>query len=62
MATPPDEVQSREQTDYPGPEPGYAANWRHAVDGGFDDPDADELDLSGDLEGDDVLDGIGGET
>ncbi|SEP27787.1 hypothetical protein SAMN04487948_13124 [Halogranum amylolyticum] len=62
LATPPDEVQSREQSGYPGPEPGYAANWRHAVDGGFDDPDADELNLPSDLTGDDVLDGIGGDT
>ncbi|WP_435335383.1 hypothetical protein [Haloarchaeobius sp. TZWWS8] len=62
MATPPDEVQSRDQTKYPGPQPGYAANWRHAVKGGFDDPDADKLDLPRDLEGDDVLEGIGGGT
>jgi hypothetical protein len=31
------EVQSRTQTDYPGPADGYAADWRHAVDGGFTD-------------------------
>ncbi|WP_089864357.1 hypothetical protein [Halogranum rubrum] len=62
LATPPGEVQSREQSGYPGPQPGYAANWRHAVEGGFDDPDVDQLDLSGDLTGDDVLDGIGGDT
>ncbi|WP_435360879.1 hypothetical protein [Haloarchaeobius sp. DFWS5] len=56
------EVQSRQQSGYPGPAPGYAANWRHAVDGGFDDPDADELNLPDDLTGDDVVDGIGGGT
>lgn len=54
------EVQSRQQTGYPGPADGYAADWRHAVDGGFDDPDADDLDLSGDLTGDDVV--VGGDS
>jgi hypothetical protein len=60
--TPAGEVQSREQSGYPGPAPGYAANWRHAVPGGFADPDVDRLDLSGDLAGDDYLDGIGGDS
>jgi hypothetical protein len=32
-----DEVQSRQQTGYPGPKNGYAADWRHAIDGGFND-------------------------
>lgn len=62
LATPPGEVQSREQSGYPGPKPGYAANWRHAVDGGFEDPDTDELDLPSDLTGDDILEGSGGDT
>ncbi len=62
MQVAPDEVQSRQQTDYPGPAPGYAADWRHAVPGGFDDPDVDELDLSDDLAGDDYIDGIGGDS
>lgn len=31
------EVQSRTQTGYPGPADGYAADWRHLIDGGFDD-------------------------
>lgn len=62
MATPAGEVQSRDQTDYPGPADGYAADWRHAVDGGFDDPDVDKLDLPSDLKGDDVIEGIGGGT
>ncbi|WP_226003928.1 hypothetical protein [Natrinema salinisoli] len=51
------EVQSRQQTNYPGPADGYAADWRHAIEGGFDDPDADELELSDDLTGDDVVAG-----
>ncbi|SIQ83263.1 hypothetical protein SAMN05421858_0546 [Haladaptatus litoreus] len=62
LQKPAGEVQSRKQSDYPGPAPGYAANWRHAVDGGFTDPDADDLNLPDDLTGDDVLDGIGGDT
>jgi|GEM_PF-1330793 len=37
MQVDPSNVQSRNQTDYPGPSDGYAADWRHAVDGGFDD-------------------------
>jgi hypothetical protein len=37
MQVDPGAVQSRTQTDYPGPADGYAADWRHAVDGGFDD-------------------------
>ncbi|MFW5965066.1 MAG: hypothetical protein ACOCQM_09375 [Natronomonas sp.] len=37
MQVDPSEVQSRTQTDYPGPADGYAADWRHAVPGGFDD-------------------------
>ncbi|RBI58476.1 hypothetical protein DMJ13_26700 [halophilic archaeon] len=61
LTTPAGEVQSRDQTDYPGPAPGYAADWRHAVDGGFDDPDADELNLPSDLTGDDVVEGVGGD-
>ena len=62
MQKDPGEVQSRKQSGYPGPEPGYAADWRHAVPGGFDDPDVEDLDLSGDLTGSDVVDGIGGDT
>ena len=62
MATPPGEVQSRKQSGYPGPADGYAADWRHAVDGGFADPDVEELDLPSDLKGDDVIEGIGGGT
>ncbi len=62
LITPAGEVQSRDQTKYPGPAPGYAADWRHAVPGGFDDPDADELNLPSDLTGEDVIDGIGGGT
>jgi hypothetical protein len=62
LNVPAGEVQSRQQTEYPGPQPGHAADWRHAVPGGFDDPDADELDLDGELTGDDVIDGIGGGT
>jgi hypothetical protein len=37
MQVDPSNVQSRNQTGYPGPADGYAADWRHAVDGGFDD-------------------------
>ncbi len=62
LQTPAGEVQSRRQSGYPGPAPGYAANWRHAVPGGFKDPKAKNLNLPEDLTGDDVLDGIGGET
>ncbi|WP_266083227.1 hypothetical protein [Haladaptatus caseinilyticus] len=62
MQKPAGAVQSRKQSDYPGPALGYAADWRHAVDGGFADPDADELNLPDDLSGDDVLSGIGGEN
>lgn len=62
LNVPPAEVQSRTQTEYPGPQPGYAADWRHAVPGGFADPEVDDLDLPRDLKGDDVIDGIGGET
>lgn len=60
LQTAEDEVQSRKQTEYPGPAPGYAANWRHVIDGGFDDPDAEDIDLSGDLAGDDVV--VGGDS
>ncbi|MFD1513363.1 hypothetical protein [Halomarina rubra] len=60
MQTPAGEVQSRQQSGYPGPADGYAANWRHAVPGGFADPPADELNLPDDLTGDDVIDGLGG--
>ncbi|WP_435077839.1 hypothetical protein [Halococcus sp. AFM35] len=62
MQIPPDEVQSRQQSGYPGPAPGHAANWRHAVPGGFADPDTGSLDLPDDLTGEDVIAGIGGET
>ncbi|MFC4438212.1 MULTISPECIES: hypothetical protein [Natrialbaceae] len=62
LNVPPGKVQSRRQTEYPGPQSGHAADWRHAVPGGFDDPEADELDLDSDLKGDDVLEGIGGDT
>jgi hypothetical protein len=62
MQKPPGEVQSRKQSGYPGPAPGYSANWRHAVPGGFDDPNVDSLDLPDDLTGEDVIAGIGGET
>ncbi len=62
MQIPPDEVQSRQQSGYPGPAPGYSANWRHAVPDGFADPDVDGLDLPDDLTGEDVIDGIGGGT
>ena len=60
MQIPPGEVQSRKQSDYPGPAPGYAADWRHAVPGGFEDPDVEDLDLPDDLAGDDIIEGIGG--
>ena len=60
LVTPAGEVQSRVQTGYPGPAPGYAADWRHAVPGDFDDPPADELDLPDDLTGEDVRYGSGG--
>lgn len=56
MNIPEDEVQSRIQTGYPGPSDGYAADWRHAVPGGFDDPDVEDLELPDDLEGEDILD------
>jgi hypothetical protein len=46
------EAQSHQQTGYPGPADGYATDWFHAVDGGFDD---DPSDYQGDLVGDDVL-------
>ncbi|AQL44759.1 hypothetical protein BV210_18595 (plasmid) [Halorientalis sp. IM1011] len=62
MQKDPSQVQSRQQTDYPGPSPGYAADWRHAVPDGFADPDVEDLDLPDDLTGDDVVDGIGGDT
>lgn len=61
MQKSPGEVQSRTQSGYPGPAPGHAANWRHAVEGGFDDPDIENLELPDDLTGDDVIEGIGGE-
>lgn len=60
LRTPADEVQSRQQSGYPGPAPGYAANWRHAVPGGFKDPKAKNLKLPDDLSGEDVIDGLGG--
>ncbi|MDF9748208.1 hypothetical protein [Natrinema salsiterrestre] len=62
MQRDPAEVQSRQQSGYPGPAPGYAADWRHAVPGGFKDPKAKNLNLPDDLTGDDVIDGIGGDT
>ncbi|WP_049996482.1 hypothetical protein [Halococcus sediminicola] len=62
LSTPAGEVQSRKQSGYPGPADGYAANWRHAVEGGFADPDAEDLNLPSDLKGDDVIEGIGGGT
>lgn len=37
LQTPAGEVQSRRQSGYPGPADGYAANWRHAIPGGFRD-------------------------
>ena len=61
METPPGEVQSHQQTDYPGPAPGYAADWRHAVPGGFRDNWEGEQHTD-DLAGDDILEGIGGDT
>lgn len=43
MQVDPGRVQSRTQTGFPGPSDGYAADWRHPVDGGFtDDWDAAE--------------------
>jgi hypothetical protein len=57
LQKPEEEVQSRTQTDYPGPANGYAANWRHALDDGFEDPNAEDLDLSNDLTGDDIVAG-----
>ncbi|MFC7157516.1 hypothetical protein ACFQPA_18980 [Halomarina halobia] len=62
LETPAGEVQSRRQSGYPGPAPGYAADWRHAVPGGFKDPKAKNLHLPDDLSGDDVLDGVGGDS
>ena len=62
MQKPPGKVQSRKQSGYPGPAPGYSANWRHAVPGGFNDPDVTDLHLPDDLTGEDVIDGIGGGT
>jgi len=37
MQVDPGEVQSRVQSGYPGPADGYAADWRHPVEGGFTD-------------------------
>lgn len=62
MQTEPGSVQSHQQSGYPGPAPGHAADWRHAVPGGFSDPKAKNLKLPDDLTGDDVIDGIGGDT
>jgi hypothetical protein len=53
LERPAGEAQSRKQTDYPGPADGYAADWFHAVDGGFSD---EPEEYEGDLVGDDVLD------
>jgi hypothetical protein len=57
------EVQSRQQSGYPGPQPGFAADWRRPVHEqtggrGFADPDVNDLDLPQDLTGDDVIDGV----
>jgi hypothetical protein len=57
------EVQSREQSGYPGPQPGYAADWRrpvHAQTGGrgFADPDAEALDLPQDLTGETIVESV----
>jgi hypothetical protein len=60
LNVPAGEVQSHQQSGYPGPQPGYAADWRHAVPDGFDDPEADEMELPDDLTGDDVVDDLGG--
>jgi hypothetical protein len=62
MQTEPGSVQSHQQSGYPGPSPGHAADWRHAVPGGFSDPKAKNLNLPDDLTGDDVIDGIGSDT
>jgi hypothetical protein len=71
------QVQSRQQTGYPGPANGYAADWRHALekvgmdkfdDAGYDiDSDTDPFDTSGydpsgDLVGDDIVEGTGGDA
>lgn len=61
MQKPPGEVQSREQSGYPGPAPGHSANWRHAVPGGFGD-DWERERRTDDLTGDDVLSGVGGDA
>jgi hypothetical protein len=58
LARPASEAQSRTQTGYPGPADGYAADWFHAVDGGFADPPAQSLNYEQkdtDLTGEDVL-------
>lgn len=60
LQTAEEEVQSRTQTEYPGPANGYAANWRHVIEEGFDDPDAEDIDLSEGLTGDDVV--VGGDS
>lgn len=63
----PGAAQSRVQTGYPGPADGYAADWRHPVDGGFsDDWEAGEpagpvdlADTASEGAGDDVGEGTG---
>ncbi|WP_330633282.1 hypothetical protein [Halocatena halophila] len=60
LTTPPDEIQGHSQTGYPGPAAGYAIDWEHLIDGGFDDPPASELKLPDDLTGGDVIGEIGG--
>jgi len=69
MEVDPSQVQSRQQSDYPGPADGYAADWRHAIPGEFDDGnykiDTDQdpfaenrqLNIEGDLVGDDIARG-----
>lgn len=62
LKTPTGELQSHQQTGYPGPADGYAADWRHVISGGFRDPQPQALDLPDDLTGDDIIDGIGGDS
>jgi hypothetical protein len=56
LAVPASEILSREQTDYPGPQPGYARDWWYVLEDGFED----NLNLPDDLTGDDVIEGTGG--
>ena len=69
MEVDPSQVQSRQQSGYPGPADGYAADWRHAIPGDFEDGnykiDSDQdpfaenrqLNIEGDLVGDDIARG-----